>query len=125
MPRGPARRDAELPFNAGPDARRSHVQGVRRFPAQMASTLSQRLRIYTAPSAEGGTARCRAGVLRADRPFIDGDGDRKSVVEGKSVSVRVDLGGRRLIKNKARLNQKDDQGHNMANNRNDTRIVKD
>src|SRR3546814_15784195 len=27
-------------------------------------------------------------------------GDRKSVVEGKSVSVRVDLGGRRLIKRK-------------------------
>src|SRR3546814_14572972 len=28
------------------------------------------------------------------------DRDRKSVVEGKSVSVRVDLGGRRLIKKK-------------------------
>src|SRR3546814_14085173 len=27
-------------------------------------------------------------------------GDRKSVVEGKSVSVRLDLGGRRLIKKK-------------------------
>src|SRR3546814_16323073 len=27
-------------------------------------------------------------------------GDRKSVVEGKSVSVRVDLGGRRFIKKK-------------------------
>src|SRR3546814_16331572 len=27
-------------------------------------------------------------------------GDRKRVVEGKSVSVRVDLGGRRIIKNK-------------------------
>src|SRR3546814_15757537 len=27
-------------------------------------------------------------------------GDRKSVVEGQSVSVRVDLGGRRIIKNK-------------------------
>src|SRR3546814_14698577 len=26
--------------------------------------------------------------------------DRKSVVKGKSVSVRVDLGGRRIIKNK-------------------------
>src|SRR3546814_13393552 len=30
------------------------------------------------------------------RPFID----RKSVVEGKSVSVRVDLGGRRYLKKK-------------------------
>src|SRR3546814_11596657 len=28
-------------------------------------------------------------------------GDRKSVVEGKSVSVRVDLGGRRIIKKKS------------------------
>src|SRR3546814_11045842 len=28
------------------------------------------------------------------------EGDRKSVVEGKSVSVRVDLGGRRTIKKK-------------------------
>src|SRR3546814_16695363 len=30
--------------------------------------------------------------------------DRKSVVLGKSVSVRVDLGGRRIIKNKNRIN---------------------
>src|SRR3546814_12568599 len=29
--------------------------------------------------------------------------DRKSVVSGKSVSVRVDLGGRRIIKNKKRI----------------------
>src|SRR3546814_15032168 len=36
------------------------------------------------------------------REFLDlGKGqDRKSVVEGKSVSVRVDLGGRRIIKKK-------------------------
>src|SRR3546814_7892182 len=30
-------------------------------------------------------------------------GDRKSVVEGKSVSVRVDIGGRRIIKKKKTL----------------------
>src|SRR3546814_20759832 len=30
--------------------------------------------------------------------------DRKSVVEGKSVSVRVDLGGRRIIKKKNKYN---------------------
>src|SRR3546814_15361956 len=30
----------------------------------------------------------------------EADEDRKSVVEGKSVSVRVDLGGRRVIKKK-------------------------
>src|SRR3546814_17695689 len=40
---------------------------------------------------------------RIDRGQLPGEdiGDRKSVVQGKSVSVRVDLGGRRLItKNK-------------------------
>src|SRR3546814_12612756 len=35
--------------------------------------------------------------LRNARPI---NGDRKSVVYGKSVSVRVDLGGRRIIKKK-------------------------
>src|SRR3546814_19149318 len=37
--------------------------------------------------------------LRAERLDLAG-GDRNSVVEGKSVSVRVDLGGRRIIKKK-------------------------
>src|SRR3546814_13403281 len=37
-----------------------------------------------------------------DLARIDG-ADRKSVVEGKSVSVRVDLGGRRIIKKKNRV----------------------
>src|SRR3546814_20398152 len=32
-------------------------------------------------------------------------GDRKSVVSGKSVSVRVDLGGRRILKEKRVLNR--------------------
>src|SRR3546814_13821669 len=32
----------------------------------------------------------------------EGGGDRKSVGQGKSVSVRVDLGGRRIIKKKHR-----------------------
>src|SRR3546814_20253152 len=34
------------------------------------------------------------------------DEDRKRVVWGKSVSVRVDLGGRRIIKKKQQLNMK-------------------
>src|SRR3546814_18370532 len=33
------------------------------------------------------------------------DGDRKSVVTGTSVSVRVDLGGRRIIKKKRQYNE--------------------
>src|SRR3546814_17849779 len=38
---------------------------------------------------------------RADRQYFT---DRKSVVKGKSVSVRVDMGGRWLIKKKKRKN---------------------
>src|SRR3546814_15049806 len=37
---------------------------------------------------------------RLDLTSEDVAGDRMSVVEGKSVSVRVDLGGRRIIKKK-------------------------
>src|SRR3546814_13884615 len=41
-------------------------------------------------------------VALAERParLVPAIGDRKSVVEGKSVSVRVDLGGRLIIKKK-------------------------
>src|SRR3546814_13935815 len=43
------------------------------------------------------------GLVVADADVLGEVGkglDRKSVVEGKSVSVRVDLGGRRIIKKK-------------------------
>src|SRR3546814_4771828 len=39
-------------------------------------------------------------VIPANAGIQCGQGDRKSVVEGKSVSVRVDLGGRRIINKK-------------------------
>src|SRR3546814_20720273 len=53
--------------------------------------------------------RHEQGAEGRDRAFSDDDGqgralDRKSVVEGKSVSVRVDLGGRRIIKKKKTKN---------------------
>src|SRR3546814_11941762 len=41
----------------------------------------------------------KAGVVRSEQ-------ERKSVVSGKSVSVRVDLGGRRIIKKKTTNNNK-------------------
>src|SRR3546814_20356453 len=53
-------------------------------------------------AAESGRGRkgFRNAVLRlADRVFLRSR-DRKSVVEGKSVSVRVDLGGRGILKQK-------------------------
>src|SRR3546814_19512431 len=40
---------------------------------------------------------------RRDERLVDVPIDRKSVVEGKSVSVRVDLGGRRIINKKTRV----------------------
>src|SRR3546814_17898539 len=39
---------------------------------------------------------------RYDSVLFEGQGDRKSVVEGKSVSVRVDRGGCRFIQKKIR-----------------------
>src|SRR3546814_13894743 len=45
------------------------------------------------------TVSLEDGVLVVKRPS-EQKRDRKSVVEGKSVSVRVDLGGRRVIKKK-------------------------
>src|SRR3546814_15246099 len=49
------------------------------------------------------TLLSRGGSKDASQLFVDFTGhepdiDRKSVVSGKSVSVRVDLGGRRIIK---------------------------
>src|SRR3546814_20220928 len=49
-----------------------------------------------------------ANVRKLDtfRKLFDGVEDRKSVVKGKSVSVSVDLGGRRIIKKKKNKNNK-------------------
>src|SRR3546814_7537373 len=65
----------------------------------------QRDRQAAPPCAQGGAGgRGLRGVGGDDdRPGPSRRGppvDRKSVVEGKSVSVRVDLGGRRIIKKK-------------------------
>src|SRR3546814_12290555 len=51
--------------------------------------------IYRTP---GPQAKNAARSAAASGPGILGPADRKRVVEGKSVSVRVDLGGRRIIK---------------------------
>src|SRR3546814_13444817 len=50
---------------------------------------------------DGGDVEKLRGVVAArEEGRGEIEGDRKSVVEGKSVSVRVDLGGRRIIKKK-------------------------
>src|SRR3546814_19340917 len=48
--------------------------------------------------ASGGAVEQRLAQRRHQALVVGGRVDRKSVVSGKSVSVRVDLGGRRLIK---------------------------
>src|SRR3546814_16688270 len=50
------------------------------------------------------------------RETLDCRRDRKSVVSGKRVSVRVDLGGRRIIKKKMRSSTKK-QGNRYKKNR--------
>src|SRR3546814_13064136 len=55
---------------------------------------AQRVRANRAVHSHGSTSwRCLAPAATRNRPS-----DRKSVEEGKRVSVRVDLGGRRLLK---------------------------
>src|SRR3546814_12336900 len=51
--------------------------------------------------------------LLASSDYSQTQPDRKSVVEGKSVSVRVDLGGRRIIKKKQQVRPR---GINNENN---------
>src|SRR3546814_20602414 len=55
----------------------------------------QARRLHRRRTVCAGRARQRAGRRHRRCPP-----DRKSVVEGKSVSVRVDLGGRRILKKK-------------------------
>src|SRR3546814_17735327 len=53
------------------------------------------------PGGDGGDEPRRLGGRERGAPGrVGGRGDRKSVVSGRSVSVRVALGGRRIIKTK-------------------------
>src|SRR3546814_16215145 len=48
-----------------------------------------------------------------DRPLAAVDADRKSVVEGKRESVRVDLGGRRIRNKKQNTNKTENNNTNI------------
>src|SRR3546814_16456300 len=72
--------------------------GSGRWRGCWASCFPQGFWVCSLPcEGRGGLGRGAFGVI-ANR----GHRDRKSVVSGKSVSVRVDLGGRRIIKKKKR-----------------------
>src|SRR3546814_19725620 len=72
-----------------------------------ASKWTEQFRTFSerfAPSLEG--IRLAAERTRLLDMTILRAGDRKSVVQGKSVYVRVDLGGRRIIKTNNRTEKK-------------------
>src|SRR3546814_19191245 len=90
---------------ASAEQARMQIRTVHPFPARMAPELALaslgKLRansIVLDPMAGSGTVLRQA--LALGHREIGFDLDRKSVVEGKSVEVSVDLGGRRIIKKK-------------------------
>src|SRR3546814_17976241 len=98
----------------------SDLTGEFRIPLKgFGSTDCRRCRSHLLHLRAGGAAGKRAGLFGLtsfgssvpgaeccpgrDRPRAMAWGDRKRVVSGKSVSVRVELGGRRIIKKKKTL----------------------
>src|SRR3546814_21000361 len=76
--------------------------GYRRIAflaARLDPRSNRRMAGYSAVMAEAGLAD-ESLMVQTKAPSSVQGGDRKSGVEGKSVSVRVDLGGRRSIKKK-------------------------
>src|SRR3546814_13317695 len=62
---------------------------------------NSRTRLYSPPSPSCGSKECeQCGFRRLPHLRL---ADRKSVVQGKSVSVRVGLGGRRIITHKTTI----------------------
>src|SRR3546814_11784245 len=79
---------------ARPDLLRTRAPVRRAAHSSLAMDGKRHRLLWPAGCAEQGIGHA-AAVVRA----LPGT-DRKSVVEGKSVSVRVDLGGGRIIKKK-------------------------
>src|SRR3546814_12487978 len=68
---------------------------------QSTASSSSKPRASTRSSSPAG--RIARPTPPTSRTLMAAQRDRKSVVEGKSVSVRVDFGGRRIIKKKTRV----------------------
>src|SRR3546814_14088395 len=98
------------------------LSGTTVYPLAAVQSASDPTRIalaYSLPAGAGSIVQVEladsevnggklAGFLQFRRESMDAaqDQDRKSVVSGKSVSVRVDLGGSGLLKKKKRNNTK-------------------
>src|SRR3546814_13442129 len=108
---------SDLEFCVGVDLATYEFENV---PAKTAEFVASRIPLLPAPIALSvGQDRLSEKSLFdklgipvprympvATREALELAVDRKSVVEGKSVSVRVDLGGRRNIKKKNRTSNK-------------------
>src|SRR3546814_13964287 len=74
---------------------------ARRFaPRHKPDRSGEGVALMDGPATDRGEARLFAGIELGGTKCICTLADRKSVVLGKSVSVRVDLGGLRIIKKK-------------------------
>src|SRR3546814_17369893 len=91
----------DRPEENGPDRRgRGPIpgHGTRQFPRVEANQIGQE----SSPSLlKSGCFDRSSDKMKKGFPGDAGPRDRKNVVSGKSVSVRVDLGGRRIIKKKS------------------------
>src|SRR3546814_15792530 len=83
----------------GRDGRRGPGGRAGTARAQSAAPAAGAMHARARPAA-GGVLVQAAGRVQWWRAHSTWVGDRKSVVEGKRVSVRVDLGGRRSIQKK-------------------------
>src|SRR3546814_17571324 len=78
---------------------------VRRHLVPAGRDVAHQLRKALRDPAEDEERRLDVGALETFEQHLGVD--RKSVVSGRSVSVRVDLGGRRLIKKKKNIRHKE------------------
>src|SRR3546814_17821440 len=78
------------------------VTGVQTCALPISHRRHRHHPVATPGRQDAASRRRRAGFLQKEPHALyrAGTADRKSVVSGKSVSVRVDLGGRRIIKKK-------------------------
>src|SRR3546814_17675178 len=106
MVRGKATRTSASPFIA--PSSETATQGVYILPglehprdAAFDHRLHRRLAVEDRPAIlQHGPAIGHGVGEEQVKPLEHADQDRKSAVQGKSVSVRLDLGGRRNIKTK-------------------------